>query len=124
MDWVNLVCLAACVTCLAVQCAVIAGAELEDLFVGLLLVPLLPAFLLLVLAWLTACVVSRLRKTRGAVQRIEQCSYGLQATRLRACARPSRQCLELSVVEYVVLPDSSVVMASRSSLGKGSRRDG
>lgn len=124
MDWVNLVCLAVCVTCLAVQCVVIAGAEPEDLLVGLLLAPLLPAFLVLVLAWLAACSVSRLRKTRGAVQRSEQCSDGLQATRLDACARSGRQCSEPSVVGYVILLDSSVAMASRSSSGKGSRRDG
>lgn len=124
MDCVSLVCLAVCVTCLAVQCAVIAGAGPEDLVAGLLLILCLPVSLVLELVWLIVCAVSRLRKTRGAVQRSERCFDGLQATRLRACARSGRQCSGPSVVEYVILPASSVAMASRSSSGKGSRRDG
>lgn len=123
MDWVNLACLTVCVACLAVQCAVIAGAEPGDLLVGFLLVPFLPALLVLVLAWLAACVVSRLSKTRGAVQRSERCSDSLQATRLGACARSGRQCSGPSVVEYVISPASTVATASRSSSGKGSRHD-
>lgn len=124
MDWVNLICLAVCVTCLAVQCAVIAGAELEDLLAEVLLVLFLPVFLVLILIWLVACVVSRLRKAKGAAQKSERCSDGLQATRLGVCARSGRQCSELSVVEYVISSASTVAAASWSSSGKGSRHDG